>query len=59
MEEHPVVAKAIIEKAINAANAREAAQKARELARRKGVYSELLRYQIKGNKKLLSEYELH
>ena len=30
-----------------------------ELARRKGVYSELLRYQIKGNKKLLSEYELH
>jgi len=30
-----------------------------ELARRKGVYSELLRYQIEGNKKLLSEYELH
>ena len=29
-----------------------------ELAKRKGVYSELLRYQIKGNKKLLSEYEL-
>lgn len=31
----------------------------RELARREGVYSELLRYQIEGNKKLLSEYELH
>ncbi|OGM21914.1 hypothetical protein A2714_04650 [Candidatus Woesebacteria bacterium RIFCSPHIGHO2_01_FULL_38_9] len=30
-----------------------------ELARRKGVYSELLQYQIEGNKKLLSEYELH
>ena len=30
----------------------------RELAGRKGVYSELLRYQIEGNKKLLSEYEL-
>jgi len=30
----------------------------RELARRKGVYSELLQYQIEGNKKLLSEYEL-
>ncbi len=29
-----------------------------ELARRKGVYSELLKYQIEGNKKLLSEYEL-
>ena len=24
-----------------------------------GVYSELLQYQIEGNKKLLSEYELH
>jgi len=32
--------------------------KPHELARRKGVYSELLRYQIKGNKKLLLEYEL-
>lgn len=30
----------------------------RELARHKGLYSELLRYQIEGNKKLLSEYEL-
>lgn len=30
----------------------------RELARRGGVYSELLQYQIEGNKKLLSEYEL-
>ncbi|OGM13638.1 hypothetical protein A3A76_02980 [Candidatus Woesebacteria bacterium RIFCSPLOWO2_01_FULL_39_23] len=29
-----------------------------ELAKRKGVYSELLQYQIEGNKKLLSEYEL-
>lgn len=29
-----------------------------ELAHREGVYSELLRYQIAGNKKLLSEYEL-
>ena len=30
-----------------------------ELAKRKGVYSELLRYQIEGNKKLLSEYDLY
>lgn len=30
----------------------------KELARRKGLYSELLRYQVEGNKKLLSEYEL-
>ncbi len=30
----------------------------KELAKRKGVYSELLQYQIEGNKKLLSEYEL-
>lgn len=29
-----------------------------ELAKRKGIYSELLQYQIEGNKKLLSEYEL-
>ncbi|MCD8507089.1 ABC transporter ATP-binding protein/permease [Candidatus Woesebacteria bacterium] len=29
-----------------------------ELAQRKGVYSELLRYQVEGNKKLLSKYEL-
>lgn len=33
--------------------------KPHELARKKGLYSELLRYQIEGNKKLLSEYELH
>ena len=30
----------------------------KELAKRKGLYSELLRYQIEGNKKLLSEYDL-
>lgn len=30
-----------------------------ELAQREGVYAELLRYQIEGNKKLLREYELH
>ena len=29
-----------------------------ELSKREGLYSELLRYQIEGNKKLLSEYEL-
>jgi ATP-binding cassette subfamily B protein len=29
-----------------------------DLAKRKGLYSELLQYQIEGNKKLLSEYEL-
>jgi len=29
-----------------------------ELARRKGLYAELLHYQIEGNKKLLSQYEL-
>lgn len=29
-----------------------------ELAKRKGVYSELLRYQIEGNQKLLAKYEL-
>ena len=29
------------------------------LASKKGVYSELLNYQIEGNKKLLSKYELH
>jgi len=33
--------------------------KPRDLAKKEGVYSELLRYQIEGNKKLLSEYELH
>lgn len=31
----------------------------KELARKPGVYSELLRYQIEGNKKLLSEYDLY
>ncbi len=30
----------------------------RELARRKGLYSELLGYQVAGNKKLLREYDL-
>ncbi len=31
----------------------------KELAKRKGLYSELLQYQIEGNKKLLSEYEIY
>lgn len=31
----------------------------RELARREGIYSELLRYQIEGNQKLLEEYEIY
>jgi ATP-binding cassette subfamily B protein len=31
----------------------------RELAKRKGLYSELLQYQIEGNKKLLSEFDLY
>jgi ATP-binding cassette subfamily B protein len=31
----------------------------KELARKPGIYSELLKYQIEGNKKLLSEYELY
>ncbi len=30
----------------------------KEMAQRKGIYSELLRYQIEGNKKLLSEYDI-
>lgn len=30
-----------------------------ELAKKKGVYSELLQYQIDGNKKLLSKYDLY
>jgi len=33
--------------------------KPKELAQRKGLYSELLRYQVEGNKKLLSQYELY
>jgi ATP-binding cassette subfamily B protein len=33
--------------------------KPRELAKRKGLYAELLQYQVEGNKKLLSEYELY
>lgn len=34
------------------------AGKPKELAKRPGLYSELLRYQVEGNKKLLSEYEI-
>jgi ATP-binding cassette subfamily B protein len=30
----------------------------KEMAQKKGIYSELLRYQIEGNKKLLSEYDI-
>jgi ATP-binding cassette subfamily B protein len=35
------------------------AGKPKELAQRKGLYSELLKYQVDGNKKLLSQYELY
>ncbi|MFH1286035.1 MAG: DNA topoisomerase (ATP-hydrolyzing) subunit B, partial [Candidatus Micrarchaeota archaeon] len=38
LEEHPLEARAVIEKAANAAEAREAARKARELVRRKGAF---------------------
>ncbi|MCX8008124.1 MAG: ABC transporter ATP-binding protein/permease [Patescibacteria group bacterium] len=30
----------------------------KELAKKKGIYAELLRYQVEGNKKLLEQYEL-
>jgi ABC-type multidrug transport system fused ATPase/permease subunit len=30
-----------------------------ELAQKPGIYSDLLRYQVEGNKKLLEKYDLH
>jgi DNA gyrase subunit B len=38
LEEHPIDARAIVEKAINAAVARESARKARELVRKKSIF---------------------
>ncbi|MBF0452164.1 MAG: DNA topoisomerase (ATP-hydrolyzing) subunit B [Candidatus Magnetomorum sp.] len=40
LEEHPQIAKKIIEKAVNAARARDAARRARDLARNKGAMSD-------------------
>jgi ABC-type multidrug transport system fused ATPase/permease subunit len=31
----------------------------KELAGRPGVYSDLLKYQVQGNKKLLAQYEIY
>jgi len=33
--------------------------KPKELSTRKGIYSDLLRYQIEGNKKLLENFEIY
>jgi DNA gyrase subunit B len=40
LEEHPQISKKIIEKAVNAARARDAARRARDLARKKGAMSD-------------------